>query len=228
VVSIVRKSNLGDILCSLFHTPLPPVKAALVAYAEGGNGFAIGFNLRHLLNVQIPAVKMGIPYVYCAPIIYKERDQRDLVMRLVEAGISDLQTFAAKCSQQPEDLTALRDRVTQEIVIQLLTLIDFIKAPTYSSERELRLFLDPNSGTLKATNIQYFERKGEVIPFVFIDFRNPDTRRLPLAEIKVGPKATFPVESAFLNNLLDELGYDKNIGNWPRITQSLIAKFEGR
>ena len=193
-------------------------------YAEGGNGFAVGFNLRHFLNVQIPAVIMGKPYVFCAPVIYTERDQRDLVVRLVEAGICDLQTFADNCSQRSEDLTALRDRVTQEIVIHLLTLIDFIKAPAYSSEREMRLILDPNDGTLKAPNIQYFEREGEAIPFVFIDLCNPDARRLPLAEIKVGPKASFPEERAFLYDMLDEHGYGNNFGDRPRITQSLVAK----
>lgn len=193
-------------------------------YAEGGNGFAIGFNLRHFLNVKIPAVTTGKPFVFCAPVIYTERDQRDLVERLVEAGICDLQTFADNCSQQSEEHTALRNRITQEIVIHLLTFIDFIKAPAYSSEREMRLFLDPNDGTLKAPNIQYFRREGEAIPFVFIDFRNPGTRRLPLAEIKVGPKASFSEERAFLDNLLDELGYGNNFGDRSRITQSLVAK----
>lgn len=197
-------------------------------YAEGGHGFAIGFNLRHFLNMQISAIEIGKPFVYCAPVIYREQNQHDLVVRLVEAGICDLQTFANNYSQQPEYLTALRDRVTQEIIIQLLTLIDFIKSSVYSSERELRLFMDPNDGTLKAPNIQSFEREGETIPFVFIDFRSPDTKRLPLWEIMVGPKASLHAESAFLLNLLNELGYEKNIGDWPRITQSLIPKIEGR
>ncbi len=195
-------------------------------YAEGGNGFAIGFNLRHFLNVQIPAVTMGKPYVFCAPVIYAERGQCDLVVRMVEAGICDLQIFADNCSQQSEELTALRDRVTQEIVIHLLTLINFIKAPAYSSEREMRLILEPNDGTLKAPNIQYVERDGEAIPFVFFDLCNPDTRRLPLAEIKVGPKTSFPEERTFLYDLLDELGYGNNFADRPQITQSLVAKVE--
>ncbi len=192
-------------------------------YAENGKGFSIGFNLRQFLNVQIPAVTRGKPYVFCAPVTYTERDQRDLVGRSVEAGTCDLQTFADKCSQQSEDITALRDLVTKEIVVHLLTFIDFIKAPAYSSEREMRLILDPNDGTLKASNIQYYERGNESIPFIFIDLRNPKTRRLPLAEIKIGPKSSFPEEKAFLEDLLDELGYGSNYGDRPRITQSLIA-----
>ncbi|MBW2003975.1 MAG: DUF2971 domain-containing protein [Deltaproteobacteria bacterium] len=192
-------------------------------YAEDGKGFAIGFNLRKVLNNQVPAHQMGKPYIFCAPVTYNESDQRDLVWRLVEAGIRDLQAFADTCSKQPEDLTALRDRVTKEIVVHLLGFINFIKAPAYSSEREMRLFLDPNDGTLKASYIQHYKHDNESIPFVFIDLRNPETRRLPLAEIKVGTKASFFEEKAFLEDLLDELGYGSNYGDRPRITQALVA-----
>lgn len=196
-------------------------------YADGGNGFAIGFNLRHFLNSQIQSPLFGIPYVYGAPVVYTEQDQHDFVVRLVEAGIYDLQTFAGNCSQLPEYLTALRDRVTKEIFVQLLTFIDFIKASVYSSERELRLFLDPNDGTLKASNVQYFEHDGEAVPFVFIDFRIPETKRLPLAAIKVGPNASFPAEKIFIDDLLNELGYGHNFNDLPQITQSLVAKVGG-
>lgn len=192
-------------------------------YAELGRGFAIGFNLLPFLNMQIPAVQRGEPFVFCAPVTYNQRDQCDLVWRLVKAGICDLQTFAATYSQQSEHLTALRDRVTQEIVVHLLTLVDFIKAPTYNSEREMRLILDPNDGTLKAPHIQHYQRDNESIPFIFMDLRNPKTSRLPLAEIKVGPKASFPEEKAFLETLLDELSYGSNYRDRPRITPSSVA-----
>lgn len=193
------------------------------AYAEEGKGFAIGINLLKFLNNQRPAVESGKPFIFCAPVTYNEADQRDLVWRLVEAGIRDLQTFSDKYSQRAVDLTALRDRVTTEIVVHLFTLIDFIKAPTYSSEREFRLILDPNDGTLSAADIQHYERGNESIPFLFVDLRNPDTRRLPLAEIKVGPKASFPEEKVFLEDLLDELGYGSNHRDRHQITQSLVA-----
>ncbi len=133
-------------------------------YAEEGKGFAIGFNLLKILNNQASAVQRGEPYIFCIPVTYNESEQHDLVWRLVKAGIHDLQTFADTCSQKPKDLTALCDRVTREIVAHLLVLIDFIKAPTYTSEREIRLFLDSNDGTLIASNIQYFEHDNESIP----------------------------------------------------------------
>jgi hypothetical protein len=55
-----------------------------------------------------------------------------------------------------------------------------------------------------------------------MDLRNPKTRRLPLAEIKVGPRASFSDEKAFLEDLLDELGYGSNYEDRPRITQSAL------
>ncbi len=191
-------------------------------YAELGKGFAIGFNLLQLLKRQVATDQRKEPFSWCAPVIYNEQNHYDLVWRLVGAGIHDLQTFAATCSQQSEHLTALRDRVTKEIFLHLFTLINFIKAPTYTSEREMRLFLDLNDGTLKAPYIQHYQRDNESIPFIFMDLRNPRTSRLPLAEIKVGPRASFPEEKTFLEALLDELGYGSNYRDWPLITQSSL------
>ena len=187
-------------------------------YAENGNGFAIGINLRQFLYFQIQANKGGKPFVFCSQVIYNERQQRDLVENFIETGIQDLQTFAATCSERPQDLTALRDRIRKEIVVQLLALINFIKSPTYNSEREMRLFLDPNNGTLKVSNIQYYERDNESIPFIFINLCIPTTKRLPLAEIKIGPNAVF-AKKRFLENLLDELGYGRNFTDRPLITR---------
>lgn len=192
-------------------------------YADSGKGFVLGFDLRQLLNMQIAASQRGDPCICCAPVIYKEDDQRDLIWRLVKAGIDDLHTFAKTCSQQSEHLTALRDRITKEIVVQLITLIDFIKAPAFNSEREMRLVLNPNDGTLKAPHIQHYQCDNESMPFIFMDLRSPKTSRLPLAEIKIGPKASFPEEKAFLEDLLDELGYGSNYRDRPRITQSAVA-----
>ena len=192
------------------------------SYAEEGKGFAVGLNLFRLLSIQASAVQRGEPYIFCGPVSYNESDQHDLVWRLVDASIRDLQTFADTWSQESGDLNALRDRVTKELVVQLLVLIDFIKAPTYSSEREFRLILNPNDGTLKAHNIQHYERDNEPIPSIFMDLRMPDTKRLPLTEIRVGPKASFQDEKAFLEDLLNELGYGSNHGDRPRITQSAL------
>ena len=189
-------------------------------YAESGEGFALGINLFRLLDNQRPVVESGKPFLFCVPVSYKEADQRDLVWRLVEAGIHDLHTFSDTCSKRPEDLTALRNRVTKEIIVHLLVLIDFIKSPIYSREREFRLILAPNDGTLKAPNIQNYNRDNEPISYIFMDLRMPDTRRLPLAEIMVGPKASFQDKKVFLEDLLNGLGYGSNHGDRPRITQS--------
>lgn len=190
-------------------------------YAESGKGFALGIDIFKLLENQYSAVAPGNPFLFCAPVIYKEAEQRELVWRLVEAGINDLQTFLEKCSRESENLTALRNRITKEIFSQLLVLINFIKAPNYSSERELRLMLDPNDNTLKVRNIQNFDRNNETISFIVMDFSMPDTKRLSLKEIKIGPMASFNNEKKYLENLLNELGYGKNYEDRPLITQAI-------
>jgi len=54
-----------------------------------------------------------------------------------------------------------------------------------------------------------------------MNLRNPITKRLPLTEIMVGPKASFPAEKIFLEGLLDEIGYGSTHMDRPRITVSL-------
>jgi hypothetical protein len=181
-------------------------------YAANGQGFAIGIDLLQFLTTQIPAVLQHRAYVICGPVTYAQEKQRGLVGRLVKAAICDLQSFASTRTRTPGHLTALRDRAT---------LIDFIKAPSYSRERELRLIMDRNDGTFNAPNLQYYERNNQRIPYVFVDLRNPTTGRLPLAEIMVGPSGSFSEREAYLSRLLKELGYDKGCADCPQITRSI-------
>jgi len=203
-------------------TTRPDDSSQWTTYAGRGTGFAIGFHLPPFLKTPVSAVKMGEPFIYCAPVTYDPTKQRELVSRLVEAAIYDLQIFAAIHSQRSEHLTALRDRVTREIATHLVTLIDFLKAPAYRNEREIRLILDANNGTLSTSQIQHFERDNQFVPFVFMDLRDPTTRRLPLAEIWIGPRAVFSREEDFLKNLLYKLSYGTDYDDQPRIMRSSL------
>lgn len=191
------------------------------SYAANGQGFAIGFDFHQFASAQMQADLSGRAHVYFAPVIYDAGAQHALAKRIVEAGISDIQRFADTCSRHSKDLTALRDRVMKEIVVYVLALIDFMKAPSYSGEREIRLMVNPNDGTLAAPGVQHYERNGESIPYILIDMRNPTTNRLSLAEIRIGPDASFPDELAYAEELLDALGYGRGgYRDRPRIEQS--------
>jgi len=215
-------SEISRAYCACL-TVSPDDPALWETYAEGGKGFAIGFHLHRFLDSQIPNVSRGDRFVVCAPVTYDVDEQHNIVRCLVKAGIFDLQNFAATCSQQAAHLAALRDRITREIVIHILCLIDYIKAPAFNSEREMRLILDPNDSTFTATNVQHYEQDNDSIPFIFMDLRIPNTRHLPLSEIKVGPKSSFLDEKSFLENLLDELGYGSDYSKRPQITQSITT-----
>lgn len=73
-------------------------------------------------------------------------------------------------------------------------------------------------------NVQYYKRGSTSIPFVLMDMRDLQTKRLPLSEIKIGPKASFDREKEFLDDLLDDLGYGNEYNDRPQISQ-LSAKF---
>ena len=192
-------------------------------YAENGNGFAIGFDLYQILHRSVSDHKKGKPYIYCGPVIYSERKQRGIVEDFVRAGIRDLQAFADTCSNRSLDPTAARDKITFEIVLQLFVLINFIKAPQYYREREMRLFLDPNKGTLEATNIQYFQTRDTSVPFIFVNLCDPITNRLPIADIKVGPTAVFAEKKRIVESLLIELGYGNHHEDRPEVTRTKLA-----
>jgi Protein of unknown function (DUF2971) len=195
------------------------------SYTANGRGFAIGFDFHQFASAQMQADLSGRPHVYFAPVIYDLGAQRALTRRLVEAGIADLQVFMRRYSKRSEHLIALRARVTQEIVVHLLALIDFMKAPSYSGEREIRVMVNPNDGTLAAPGVQHYERNGEPIPYVFIDMRNPATNRISLAEIRIGPNASFPEELDYVEKLLDELGYGRGgYHDRPRIEHSRVSR----
>lgn len=196
-------------------------------YADKGRGFGLGIDILGFLQSQVPAVRNGHPFIFGNLILYDQKLQRSFVRDLVQVGINDLIRFGEQVSQDSEALTGLRDRILRSIIIQLLSSIDFLKSPEYQSEREFRLFLDPNDGTLKAKNLQYYKRGNDSIPFVFLDMRNPYTKRLMLNDIKIGPKWDFAEELPFVENLLDDLGYGSGgFADRPNITHSGIRYFE--
>lgn len=189
-------------------------------YAEGGKGVALGVNLNKILNSQMNNVPNGKPFLISSTVIYDEMEQLNIPRQFVNAAISDLVRFSDSVSNQPIYLTALRDRIAPFIYSQLLILINFIKNPRYSNEREIRLMFDPNDGTETVDSIQCYTRGNESIPFIFLDLRNPITNLLPLVDIKIGPKASFESDCRFLKSLLTELGYRRNNQDMPRISHS--------
>jgi hypothetical protein len=192
-------------------------------YAEEGRGFALGFNLLQILTRQYPKFQTNRPLIFCNPVIYDKTAQLNLVTDLMIAGVKDLKNFADNCSQRSEDLTKLRDRITAAIFVDLFTISNFMKSETLSFEREMRLFYSTTDLTVSQLNVQYYKIDSISLPFVLMDMRDTKTKRLPLSEITIGPKASFDREKDFLNDLLDDLGYGNNYNDRPNINQ-LSAK----
>ena len=191
-------------------------------YADNGRGFAIGLNMPLFLKNQKASIRAKLNYSYCLPVLYSEAVQIELVHKLIETGIQDLQRFAYNISEHSDYLTSLRDEITKEIVTCLLVMIDFIKSERFASEKEIRLILDANDGTLAPSRVEHYIRGDKQIPFVFLNLCSPITKRLPLSEIKIGPNASFSQEKGYVEELLNELGYGVDFDDVPTISKSLI------
>jgi len=192
-------------------------------YADGGKGFALVFDLNRVMRPQYFAHMNCQPFLYCAPVIYTLGQQHALVEDLFNAGIDDLFSFSDQGNFDEVVLTQMRNRITREVFLRLYTLINFIKAPIFEREAELRLMLDPNDGTMNASNLEYFDRSGESIPYLMLQLRDPNTGLLPLAGVRVGPSASFQNERAYLVEQFTKHGYMDVPGNQPRIWQSKLV-----
>ncbi len=193
------------------------------SYAEHGKGVAIGFDLRKLFQAQVERKMNGMPILMFGPVTYEELDQQKLVLRLVEAGIKDLQLFSRTISSISTDIVALRDKITEELIVYLFVLINFIKRPSFGSEREIRLMINANDGTLLAPDVQYYKRGDDSVPYVLIDLITPKTGLIPIEEIKIGPKVPVGQARRFIGDLILQLGYGNRNEYWPQISQSRLV-----
>lgn len=218
-------TKMSNSFCSCMTCSLDN-KKQWETYAEDGHGFALGLNLLRILKWQYPRFQTDSPLILCGPVIYNKTDQINLVTDLVLTGVRDLKYFADNYSQRPEDLTKLRDRITAEIFVELFTISNFMKSKTFSYEREMRLFYSTTDLTVSQLNVDYFERGSKSIPYFIMDMRDPQTKRLPISEIKIGPEASSRKEKKFLDDLLDDLGYGDKYNDRPPISQ-LFIKLKG-
>ncbi len=106
------------------------------------------------------------------------------------------------------------------IFVDLLTMSNFLKSEDFSFEREMRLFYSTTDRTTSQLKIKQYKRGNASIPFVLMNLRDPKTNRLPLSEIRIGPKASFEEEKRFLHNLLNDFGYGETHNDRPNIYQS--------
>ena len=188
------------------------------AYADDGKGFVLGFNLFDISLNDRRQVEAGDPFLMCAPVIYDREQQEALISSLFELAILVMQNFKQVCSQKTEDLHAFFKRVVPEVVVRLITFIDFFKHPNYQEEREMRMIVGGNYGAFDAQDIKYRERDG--VPFLFFNLRNPSNARLPLNDIIIGPNAVFRDDIRFVEWLLDETLYSTN---HPPVVMSSVA-----
>ena len=215
----------SDAFCACL-TVSPDQQSHWRDYADNGTGGAIGINMVTVLSWRNSEAREGKPLVNTCPVLYNQQRLTESVHQLFEGGIRGIQRYLEEVSSDRSKLTELRNRITKEIIVRIVTFLPFIKDPRYMSESEIRLTLFPNDGTMDANDVQYYERDGRSIPYRFIDMRNRVTGRIPLAEIKVGPNASFPQSLDYVLSVLDEVGYGGgSFADRPPIVQSKLPSF---
>lgn len=193
-------------------------------YSGSGIGVSVGFNVCKINNTQIVRMAKGQPYLFPYPVLYEPPRQREVILRHIECAIHDLKAFSMMCSSKSRDLTALYHRLTQAMVVQMMVCADYIKHPDYASEREMRVIMSQNDGTIEAKDVRHYMRGDECVPYLFFDLKEPITGRLPIKEIIVGPNAPFRESFRIVEGLLDELNYGSGgFADRPEIVRSAIA-----
>ena len=114
------------------------------SYADGGKGFSLGFDLPTILHTQQACVETRRPYLLCAPVRYRPKEQRAMVKRVFEAAIQRMQNVADSVSRSSEDLTALYRIILGDVIAVITVHLDFMTHPDYEREREMRIMRDAN------------------------------------------------------------------------------------
>lgn len=174
-------------------------------YCGADQGFAIGVDLQRLLQSQERYVRSGDPYLVCLPVSYEREFQKTVAESYLRVSfphwLNEMDTHPGKFAHPVRVIS----EVEKAVVAPHLQFLNSIKTDTYANERELRVFQSSNNGTLYPAGV--CRDTGSKRRYILINFCDPETSRIPLDEVVVGPGIRNSVAMEFANNLLRELGY---------------------
>ena len=166
-------------------------------YANDASGFSIGFDADALATFGKPPVNDPISSDILAfnRIIYGEYDQKSQVRKCAKQLISELKPLASRTDGniRQDSLIAFN-----RCFLQLFRLSIFMKNPFFKEEKEWRICfctdLKPNHNSskikiqdgLSLSNVAYYSRKNDVIPYVDLSFDRPASNIIK--RVVIGPK----------------------------------------
>lgn len=166
-------------------------------YADDGNGVSIGFD-----ESIISKILNSMPLVKFEKVIYSEHIQKQKIKGIAKSLIEELKKLCRNGLSQAE-LKEKSMKLFNVCFFKLFNLAVIMKNPFFKEEKEYRIFslMDFNKTSMdfELYNIEYFNRKNDLVPYINFDFSN---NKSIIKEIILGPKCnarTIDVEN-YLNS----------------------------
>jgi hypothetical protein len=175
------------------------------AYAGGENGYAIGFEAKHLHNAASPK---GNP-AHLVRVNYGKEEQEAAARAITEEMVRLYgDGIAEKDISSKEQLAQWTDEFAREWMDLFSLFAPLVKDPAFKAEEEYRIvipLLDDDTQNLE------FEQRASLLarhlPLRFSDTNPLTPPKLPIAEVVVGPGRHTGVSCMSLKELLDKNGY---------------------
>lgn len=182
--SIIHDSSLHCLPLAVCFSESGDVLSQWRAYADDGDGYAIGFDANLLKQLSVNPLKIS----------YDEDEQKDEIKNLIEKlyesegkkNEKNEFSFTSTCVEFAFDLSAFKNpSFSEEKEIRLIHLLNFEK-----SNDSLRLV--DNGGTdfgkeYLGDKINFFMRKSAPVTFIDMDFTDKNLIN-PIREVILGPK----------------------------------------
>ena len=174
-------------------------------FGENGNGFAIGFWVDYLYDTLLQMAQEHESYWYWRPVEYSVERIAIALKELIVESETQLKTHIYTHGLHEIRHTQMRNAFQLWIASWLYVMMHMFKNPELSPEREIRFMFCPVSSRSLSNDSLFFRNDG--VPFLFLDLRNSQTKKMPIGEIVFGPNTSRPSDVNRVGDLLDELGY---------------------
>lgn len=167
------------------------------AYGCDGRGYAIGFDPHKLAGLV-----GSDPFMSLRRITYGGEQENRLVDELFASFEPVVEANVGILDNTGWERQSARNWLSMRFGECLFELVDEVKDPTFSEEREWRLYADSYA------NVDFRASNNRIVPYIQLDLSSSETPSiLPIEEIVIGPKLDFDEAVMSLTTFTSTLGY---------------------
>jgi hypothetical protein len=168
------------------------------AYADNGNGFAIGFDGARLETGFVMPQRKKIGGKATFPITYDDSALRAIHQKLIDETLPLIELPNGR-GLHNSDIHEYMKRLSVGLAVSVLRAATFFKHEAYTAEKEYR-YLDLRAMHDPIDDVKHAARRHSLIRFTEFDWKTG--YRDALREIVIGPAANEAAAAAFANNCL--------------------------